>query len=253
MSATAPTAAQRTKTVPGTYNFRSLDGLPTARGRIRSRALYRSDGLAALDDAGRAAFTELGIRTIWDLRGPEEIQAAPSALTGLDVRIHLGALIPGALAESATRIPTLAEMYRRILRNGGAAATGLARTIAVDAPDGAATLIHCSAGKDRTGVLTALLLDAVGVDREAITADYAVSGANLDGGWLAGMATVLAGSGVQITDEIRELALASPASAMRATLASIDAQWGGSAGYLRAHGLENEELAALTAALVDER
>ena len=96
-----------------------------------------------------------------------------------------------------------------------------------------AVLVHCTAGKDRTGVAIALLLDAVGAERTAVIGDYASSEANLSGAWAERMFTMIAAMGVPRTAALDELIAATPAAAIAEALAWVDREHGGSAGLPR--------------------
>jgi protein-tyrosine phosphatase len=108
--------------------------------------------------------------------------------------------------------------------------------------------VHCTAGKDRTGVSVALVLDAVGAERAAVVADYAASAANLAGPWADGMRAMITAMGVPLTPEIDTLVTATPPAAIEQALAWVDAQ-GGAAEYLQSGGLTDAELDALRARL----
>ena len=114
----------------------------------------------------------------------------------------------------------------------------------------AAVLVHCTAGKDRTGIAVALLLDAVGADRAAVVADYAASQSNLTGPWLDGMLAMLARMGIPESAEVTDLITASPATALTEVLESLDAR-GGSLRYLRDHGLDEAAAVRLRERLVE--
>ena len=118
----------------------------------------------------------------------------------------------------------------------------------VDPPG--AVLVHCTAGKDRTGVATALILDAVGVEREAIVADYATSQKNLEGPWEDGMLAVATSQGVPVTDQLRQLVAGTPPAAIEQAFAWLDER-GGSQTYLRSGELTPQELEALIARFCD--
>ncbi|MDQ0708523.1 protein-tyrosine phosphatase [Arthrobacter woluwensis] len=236
--------------LPQTYNFRGLGSLPAGGRLTKEGVFFRSDALHLLSDEGRSLLRELKVATILDLRDDDEVLHAPSALTGLDVEVLRGNVLAGALGTSLQSLPTLPGLYRMILAQGGSVAVGLARSVTANASQGRSTLVHCTAGKDRTGVMVALLLDAVGVDREAIVADYAGTEANLAGEWLEGVKALLGKMGVPVSEQILAIAGGSPASAMLETLELLDADFGGGAGYLTHHGLTAAELEALRAALL---
>ena len=160
--------------LPGTQNLRDLGGYPAAGGgTVRWRTLLRSDALHRLDDAGRAALGGLGLRTVIDLRTDQEVEAAPSALDGTGARTFH---IPLFSDEAISRLPPeRAAIYRYMIDDCGAAiAAAVGRLCAGGALPG---LIHCTAGKDRTGLVAALVLDVIGVPDELIAADYAMSSA----------------------------------------------------------------------------
>ncbi|MDP5226164.1 MULTISPECIES: tyrosine-protein phosphatase [Arthrobacter] len=236
--------------LPTTYNFRGLGALPAAGRRTRDGVLYRSDALNLLNDQGRLVLRELRIGTVVDLRDDEEVAHAPSALSHLDVELLRGNVLAGALTRSLQEIPSLTGLYRLIVTQGGPVAVELARTVSANARRDRATLVHCTAGKDRTGVMVAVLLDAVGVDREAIVADYALTEANLAGPWLDGAKTLLAKLGVPLTEEVLQLVGGSPSGVMHGTLEHLDAGFGGAARYLGLHGLGADELDLLKESLL---
>ncbi|WP_051297764.1 tyrosine-protein phosphatase [Brevibacterium album] len=170
--------------VVGTHNFRDLGGLPlTGGGTVRTGRVFRSDALHLLDDAGRAHLRALGVRRIVDLRHDGELAQMPSALDRAEVEVvhapvFAAAAVEAQLAPDATL--DLAEIYRMMIETRG---TQLALAAGHVVLSPGPVVFHCTAGKDRTGVLAALLLDAVGVRREAVVADYAATAANLAGAW----------------------------------------------------------------------
>ena len=173
-------------TLAGASNFRSLGGLPAASGRrIRPYALMRADRLAGLDDADWHALGRAGLATICDLRSDEERAEHPNnppASLGVvemcfDIRNDLRA--DPALAALLLSNPTargaelvMIEIYSRLPRYmGGTLATIAARLEG----DGAPLLVHCSAGKDRTGFVIGMLLHALDVPEPLIREDYLAS------------------------------------------------------------------------------
>jgi protein tyrosine/serine phosphatase len=113
-------------------------------------------------------------------------------------------------------------------------------------PDGPPALFHCAAGKDRTGVLAALVLDAVGVERDAIVADFALTNERLErvGARLRRMPTYS-----NYTSKLSNRDMGADPQTMIDVLATLDDRDGGAAGWLLANGLTDAELASLTAAL----
>ena len=166
----------------GGSNFRDLGGYRTEEGRtVRRNAVFRSAHLGGLTDADRAALARLGVRTIVDLRGVSEAAETPHLVDGLSCRI-VGAHIEPRLNEKlraaidqGTATPFLAmqfltDHYRDYPRR---CAPGF-RTLFATLSDGQhrPLVFHCTAGKDRTGFASALLLTLLGVPWETVLEDY---------------------------------------------------------------------------------
>ncbi|KAA9111160.1 tyrosine-protein phosphatase [Microbacterium rhizomatis] len=231
--------------VSGAYNFRDVGGLPAGSGRTRSGVLYRSGNLARLDDAGVATMRELGIRSIVDLRDDDEVANAPSLVDGLAVTTARVPLVLGSIGSFFERDASLADFYRELVDECSAQVIAVVRGILVEQP----VLVHCTVGKDRTGVTVALALAAAGVDEESVVADYARSEALLPP---SRNEMVVAKIRARHPDAVHleELATRSPAPVMRGLLADLTDRYGSPAEYLRAHGLRDEELAELRRVLI---
>lgn len=251
--------------VPGTANLRDLGGYPAKDGRvIRSGRFLRSEAvsgpgaaeaLGVWDPVHREHFERLGLRTVIDLRATEENEADPSAwreATGATVlsmpvleggegsdNYFFGDLLAGR--SKAFLVGDMVAFYGDILRRQGKVIGEVTRVLAD--PDRSATLVHCSAGKDRTGVTVAVVLEALGVPRELVVADYALT-QRFRPGRVHTYADLFAGLGVAL-DDVRVL-FESPPEAMVATLDHLDAQYGGARSYLREFGrLDDADLEAL--------
>jgi protein-tyrosine phosphatase len=228
---------------PGLLNVRELGGHPTRDGATtRRHSLLRSDDLVQLTPEGVQALADYGVRTVVDLRWPAEIAACPhpTALGRHKVRCYSISLLAAdetewasLSGECAKEMWTCAvlEHMRPQLRAvldiiGGAAAEPL--------------LFHCVAGKDRTGVIAALLLALADVEPDAIAADYAASTAQLADSYLQRYANL-------DRTEIME-ALRCPEQGVHNMLAYLE-QYGGAAGYLRAIGLDAARISRLRARL----
>ncbi len=166
----------------GCLNFRDLGGYPTADGRrVRWRLVYRSDALHHLTPAGVARLRdELGIDTVVDLRSTGEITADGRGVLGAaPLRFHHLPLFDGQLAraEGWSAVDTLADRYTLLAEF---ARRPIARVIEVLAEAQGPAVYHCAAGKDRTGVVSAVLLGILGVPDDVIVADYAATQENLD-------------------------------------------------------------------------
>ncbi len=168
---TAPTTYERHLRLAGLRNLRDVGGYPTHDGRVtRWRTLFRADALHRLPPPSQAALLdEYRIRTVVDLRWPDELVSAPNVF--VDSRRVRYRHIP--LLEDNPPQLDLAPFYQHMLDRRAAQIVDVVRSLLES--DAVPALIHCAAGKDRTGVTVAVLLAAVGVDRETIAHDYALS------------------------------------------------------------------------------
>jgi protein-tyrosine phosphatase len=230
--------------VAGVVNFRDVGGYPCESGGVvRWRTLFRSDALHQLDAAGRDAVARLSLRTVVDLRTLPEVDNAPSALDGLQPRVHHISLLTGDLQS----IPlALTEIYRHFVDECGDAIAAAVAELCAD--DALPALVHCSAGKDRTGVVIALILAVLGVPDEVIAADYALSGSYLDPDRTPVIGQLRASTG--LGEELTSALLRSPPALILDALARVRALAGSGAGYLRAHGLPEAALTHLRTALI---
>ena len=255
--------------IEGLYNFRDTGGLPlTAGGTTRTGVLFRSAALGALTPNGLDELAATDIGVVVDFRTQSERSAAPdriphsrpfqvvnlSLLQGAMSDMTRGLAPSGAvpnqeqITEALKMIPTLGDLYTGMLKDGAAQFTEVARLIAAgtdDAPSG--VLVHCTAGKDRTGVATALMLEVAGVEREAVVEDYAASAAHLAGPWADGMLSQITAAGIPLTPALQTLVTGTPPEAIEQALAWVDEHHGGAAGYLRSGGIGDAELQTLGA------
>jgi len=235
--------------VPGTFNFRDVGGYPADGGTIRPGKLFRSDGIHALGDAGRQELRELGVGEIIDLRDDFEVEAMPDDLTGLDVKVLRLPVFEGSGASQDTVGISLEALYERILTLHADVLVSALREIAHS--DDSAVVVHCTAGKDRTGIVVALALLAVGVDRQTVVADYAESESNLSGAWLDAMLALVESHDVEITPSLRILLGGSPPEALSGAIDRIEKDHGSVRQYLLDSGLSELDLAALRSVLVE--
>jgi protein-tyrosine phosphatase len=233
--------------LPGTFNSRDIGGLPAYGGEVRHGRIIRSDAPVELRHRGRDLLTELGLATAIDLREPSEREVDRVDLSGLGVELRL----QPALGEHFEFLKemTLEDVYRHLIESSGENLTAAVRRLA--APDALPALVFCSAGKDRTGLVIARVLGALGVPDDAIVADYTRSEDSMSGEFRAVVQARARAAGV---DE-QELAtrVGAPPALMRSTLAWLHARHGGASGYLRSHGMTNAELDRLRGALVAPR
>jgi len=181
-----PDTNQISLDIAGATNFRSLGGLPAAGGRrIRPHALLRADRLVGLDEHDWSALARAGLATICDLRSDAERAEHPNRLPpGLDVHElncqvnndlradpALGRLmLDDPSARGAERV--MIEIYRRFPDYMGRTLSAVVERLVAG---GAPMLVHCSAGKDRTGFVVAMLLHALEVPEPLIREDYLAS------------------------------------------------------------------------------
>jgi len=167
----------------GCFNFRDLGGYPTADGRrTRWRRLFRADGLSRLTENDLDALAALGIVTVIDLRTVLEADSQgrfPDDVA--DITYHHLPLTDTLPGEEETAdwgsAAFVAARYLGMLTEGTDTVTAAVRLLADPAAQPA--VFHCSVGKDRTGVLSALVLGFLGVPDETIVDDYALSYANM--------------------------------------------------------------------------
>jgi protein-tyrosine phosphatase len=233
--------------VPGAVNLRDVGGLPAGDRYTRFGVLFRSGNLARLDDAGLAALRRLGLKRIIDLRADDEVMWAPSRLGDIAVTTQRAPLFLGSVESFFANDVSLDEMYRRLVEDSADRVVDVVRGILADQP----VLVHCTVGKDRTGVTVALALAAAGVDEDAVVADYARTEGLLPESRNRRVVRMLRAMHPRSV-HLEDLVMRSPAPVMGALLARVAEQHGSAAGYLRAHGLSEGELGALRAILIDD-
>jgi protein-tyrosine phosphatase len=233
--------------IPGAVNFRDTGGLPAGTGRTRAGVLYRSGNLAHLEDEGVAALRALGIRRIIDLRADDEVLNAPSRVKEIEVETVHVPLFLGSVASFFERDTTLADMYRAMVDDSAPRLVEAIRALLGGQP----ALVHCTVGKDRTGVTVALALSAAGVDEAAVIEDYARTEGMLPEWRNRDVVQKLASLHPEAVN-LEQLATRSPAAVMRGLLADLTERYGSPADYLRAGGMSDAEIAELRTALVAE-
>lgn len=234
----------------GCANVRDLGDLPTVDGRQTvSRAFVRSDSPNYLTDVGLYDLQSYGVRTIVDLRLPEEASESSYPLMSPgdhQIDYYNISFIDPELPPSE-EMPDLASDYLGMLDRFRHRVREIVGTMAT-APEGC-ILFHCAAGKDRTGLIAALLLDLVDVEREVIVADYAVTGEyrrEITDEYLVN------GPGTRAERE-QWLRFTWPyPKVMEAVLDHIATHYDRSEGYLRTIGVTEDEIRSLRQRLVGE-
>ena len=251
-------------TLDGAVNVRDLGGLPTADGGTTARgAVLRADNLQDLTAADVALLTgPLRLRRVVDLRTPFEVEGTgPGPLHAAGVEhvrhsmfsergratdVEADDLLPW---QSADRLADERSMgfhdtpatgfYLGYLRDRPDSVVAAVRALRVD---GGASVVHCAAGKDRTGVVVALALLVAGVTREAVVADYVATAERIDA-----IIERLRRSPVYAADlEGRDPSSHVPrALAFERFLDELDRRHGGPLRWLAEHGLSPDEQATL--------
>jgi protein tyrosine/serine phosphatase len=273
------TRTDRWLRLEGTANTRDLGGLPTTDGgRTLPRRILRSDNLQTLSPADvRMLVDEVGLAEVVDLRTTAEVlmegrgplRDVPSVVhrhfTLLPERGHhtdvfaveededvelpaewAESILPRQVAEHDQHEPPAVRSYLGYLSDRPEAVIDALRALATGGPG--AAIVHCAAGKDRTGVVCALTLAVAGVGHDDIVADYALSAEAIDG-----VVARLSASPTYAEDMARrDPATHTPrAETMDRVLTLLDERWGGAVGWLTAHGFGAEDQAALRARLRD--
>jgi protein-tyrosine phosphatase len=226
----------------GAYNVRDLGGHPsTGGGSVCYGRFLRGDSPHNLTDADIRLLLDYGVRTVIDLREPEEAAQDPGRLHGVSgVRVHQVPLLAELAPALGGVLPSeLGETYLLCARHCTAALKRVFELLAAE--DRGAVLFHCAVGKDRTGIVAALLLELAGVPRKAVLADYAASGS-----FLKPLVEQLARQHEQdpATGVHPDFLICDPGNMAR-LLESLEREHGGAGPYLRSLGLSQETLQRL--------
>jgi protein-tyrosine phosphatase len=239
----------------GCVNVRDLGGHPTEDGgTTRFGRVVRADSVRALSDEGWRSLLDYGIATILDLRLHEELEADPPQELPIDV-VHVSLFgrpdlaywrrLDALAAAQPDEVASTREVYLRHLHENRTSVASAISAVARSREGG--VLVHCAAGKDRTGLVTALLLRLAGVGHDEIAHDYAKSGEAL----AAPYSEWIAEGEDEHERERRRRQCAAPAAAMRDVLRMLEAAFGSVEAYLRAGGASADDLAAARARLRD--
>lgn len=257
--------------VEGAVNLRDIGGLPAGDQRVRRGLVYRSGMMHCITEAGLVSLAnDHRIRTIIDFRNAQELEDDglsdfdPSGIRHIHLPVIGSTAVPGsdnappptAQESLETRRARMRQLmdgtlswstsYRGIIEKFGASYVRFFETLAT--PDTLAAVFHCSAGRDRTGIGAALLLDILGVHEETIVHDYHATGAFLqphahryhrlqsEMGWTL--------------DEIGRLLMTHPA-AMTEFLAFMRDDFGGAENYMTVNGLDPAVIAELGGQLLE--
>jgi protein tyrosine/serine phosphatase len=234
----------------GALNFREVGGLPTADGRrVRSGRLFRSDTLQFLSEASvRRLAEEVGLATVIDLRLPYEVEVeGRGPLAEVPHRYHHLPFLVAGTEQHGTATPrftsdrdVVVQHYLGYLETSPAAVTGVVQALAE--PEALPAVVHCAAGKDRTGVAVAVLLRAVGVPADLVAAEYA-AGADRMPDVFAQLRRMK--SYGERLDAMPAEARVTEAATMDRFLTAVDEEYGGVREFLLTHGVDDETLTRL--------
>ncbi len=250
---TSPDHPDRRLPLRGAFNFRDLGGYRGRAGQtVRWRTLYRADALHRLEDDELDQLSGMGVRTVLDLRTAAEVEHGRIVADHLGiVHLHLPVLnetwAPRELDPDADAGVVLGSLYIDMLTIGATALADSLHTLAD--PASVPAVFHCAAGKDRTGVLAAIVLSVLGVDEATIVGDYAITALAM-----AELAERLERDRPEALTTMNAQPaayMATPPAAMEMFLDHVRSQHGSMVGYVRSIGVELEVLEALQANLLD--
>jgi protein-tyrosine phosphatase len=238
----------------GCLNVRDLGGLPTEDGRrTRLGGVVRADNIRKLTDDGWRALAEHGVQRIVDLRWPEEIAEDQPRDVDIEV-VHVSVLGEEYDAEYVKELDAhlasvddvadhyawsyvdFLERYRDRFGNALAAVADAQGTV----------VVHCMGGKDRTGIVSALMLRLAGVPYSEIGEDYAVTAVNLEPSTSRWIPAIADEAERAKWEKLKD----TPAVAMVRVVQEIERRYGDVASYLRAAGLADEQVDRLRERLV---
>ena len=239
-------------------NFRDIGGLPTADGgQVRSGILFRSEGPASFFEDHHAELSDLGFRSVADLRSTIERDAAPHGWCGPDCRMLDLDMNTDLRAQgedmwlSLGREPTAARAVEVMTHNYGlmpqAFLPHLSRMVDALLAQDTPMLVHCTAGKDRTGVVVALFLDLLAVPRPMIMEDYRKSdilrqNLRVSGHLKRDLQNTF---GFVPPDDMVAILIGVQDDFLLSALDMVATRWGGIEGYFEAAGVDAERRAAL--------
>ncbi|HYD10575.1 MAG TPA: tyrosine-protein phosphatase [Acidimicrobiales bacterium] len=253
--------SERRVALEGNMNLRDLGGYVGLDGRtVRWGLVFRSDALHALTAADIDVVRGLGLRAVFDLRRTVECERQPTIVWSEDVRIvrmcvgddaeHgpelIDLIMSGELPEADDQF--VVDLYTGMLTDAAPVFGGVLSALADDG--GLPALFHCMAGKDRTGLVSALLLTVLGVDRETVLDDYCLTNEYRSNRRIEEMRPSIEAAGVDV-EKVRPF-LSARRPVLTDTLSWIDATHGGVEAYLTGPaGMSPSTLDVLRARLLD--
>lgn len=229
--------------IEGSWNVRDLGGYQTRDGRTtRWGSVIRAGNLDQVSPAGQQALIDYGVKTIIDLRDMNEVRDYPDVFAESTVVKYRH--LPVVHTDSPVIQVQLGEYYRTYLDT---CHENLGAIIGAVAESDPGVLVHCFAGKDRTGIVSALLLNVVGVPDDVIAEDYA-----LTSGRISHLIEIWRAYAIEHGQNMKmfENAISSEASTMLATLEHIEHQYGGVTQYLSICGVTGQQIDRLQTLLL---
>ncbi|CAN7760167.1 tyrosine-protein phosphatase [Paenibacillus sp. LjRoot153] len=236
---------QRVLQVEGAYNLRDLGGYKTKDGRMtRWGVLFRADGLHKLSKVSQQDLVRRGVRTIIDLRNAHELEEKKNVFADSEqVSYHNVSLINPATS-SLAQIQNLGDLYINLLETSQTQLLRVFSLLAEGSIHG--SLFHCAAGKDRTGVVSALLLYLINVPHETILEDYLLTNACIT----PIMDELRKGKPANVPDETYESFLGCDPVYMIDLLSHLELRYGNAERYLSTIGLSEQQIQVLKEQLI---
>lgn len=242
------TMNRRVLQVEGAYNVRDLGGYRTKDGRkTRFGAIYRADGLHRLTPTGQRVIEDLGVRTVIDLRHGRELLENKSVFEGSgNVAYRIVSLL-NPVSPYTRQMDSLGDVYIGLLEDCQPELRRVFAMLAESERGDEAVLFHCAVGKDRTGVVAALLLELAGVERESIIEDYTLTAMCI----APLLEQLRRGRPPMVPEDEYEKLLGCEPSNMREMLRHLEQNYGNAEQYLLAIGLRPGQVQAVKERLLE--
>ena len=238
-----PRDGARSLAWPDWRNTRDLGGLPRKGGLTRFGSLVRSDHLAPLTPPSRESMRAYGVTTILDLRSASEVATSPSPFAAAAEPLYVHrVLIDDA---NMSKIGDVKGMFDRYIHIVEQRSQGFREVFEALAEAEGGVVFHCYAGKDRTGMVAAMLLELAAVARDDIAADYGETDNRLAEQYQVWIAKAQPEDRDRVRDELR-----CPPERILGVLDYIDWKWGGVASYLEAAGVTRSKIDRLRSRLI---
>jgi len=239
--------------IEGAYNVRDIGGYPTHDGRrTRWKRFLRADNLHRLSPASQTFLIEYGLSTVIDLRQIRETQETPNVFAGSSDVVYrnhnmIGDTLPVGYPAEGEGAKRISSNYRVFLDGRHPQICQILTTLAV--PGAVPAVYHCASGKDRTGLISALLLGLAGVPEDIIAADYALSARYLIVRYLTEFPPPEQSASDYTWEDYQ--AEFCPPEAMLMTLEHLTQRYGGIDEYVRSIGLAPDAIGRLRAELLE--